>query len=68
MWLLSLKWVASHLKLDLPPGKLHSTEPDRAPGAPCASGGASAHKQTGMSYKKVKKVFRVGMQWGAVEF
>lgn len=54
--------------MHLPVGKLHGTEPDQAPKAPCAPRGVSAHKQTGMSHKKVKKMSRVGMQWGVVDF
>lgn len=56
------------LTLHLPLGKLHSTEPDRASTAPCAPRGVSVHEQTGMSHKKVKKMSRVGMQRGAVNF
>lgn len=69
MRLLSLEWLASRhqgsLKLDLPLGQLHSAEPDRAPKTPHTPRGTSAHKQTGMSHKEMKKVFRVG---GAIEF
>lgn len=45
--------LGGSFKLDLSLGKLHSAEPDGAPRIPCASRGASAHKQTGRSHRKV---------------